>query len=101
MGRQLTSGAEEVRVPQLKSVVQIICNAIFISAKVGFFFFFFSSFFFFLGGVEGGERIKNGKLERIVPHTKQEREILLLKARRDGLFLIIRDFLVLAQTPLC
>lgn len=55
-GRQLTRGAEEVRVPQLKNVVQIICNAIFISAKVGF---FPSLSFFFFGLGRGGRGREN------------------------------------------
>lgn len=63
MGRQLTSGAEEVRVPQLKSVVQIICNAIFISAKVGFFFFSSPLFFFSWEGWKGEKELKMESLK--------------------------------------
>lgn len=49
MGRRLTRGDEEVRVPHLKSVVQIICNAILIFATVGVFFLYFSwSLFFYI-----------------------------------------------------
>lgn len=56
MGRQFTRGTEEVRVPPPKSVVEIICNAIFISAKIDFFFFFFLP-------REGWKREKESKMK--------------------------------------
>lgn len=59
-GNQSTSrqhaGAEEVRVPPLKSVVQIVWNAMFMSAKTDFF-----SFSSARGVVGEREGIKKGK----------------------------------------